>query len=154
MTTITLPPVYFTEVGSWPLLVTFVFKLRRSHSVQFSHLTIALFQHGLLDERFRLFAVDLCLVSRQRRSKEATGQQIELGTAKHLSFDQLQAIDVAFHRARAPGQRQASGDRVEITTEAFGQPLEGPERALRGLREPLLQADGTPAPQQVSKGLA
>ena len=91
---------------------------------------------------------------RRRGSQEAAGEQIELGAAKHLSFDHLQAIDVPLYWPRAPGQRQASGDCVEIATEAFGQPLEGPESALRGLRQPLLQADGTPASQQVGKGLA
>jgi hypothetical protein len=76
--------------------------------------------HGLLGERFLLFAVDLMLGQRLGKSQEAAGQQIELGAAKHLPLDQLQAIDVAFHWSCAPRQRQASSDGVEIATKTFG----------------------------------
>jgi len=136
------------------LLVIFMLECRSDHEMSFSHLTRQLVCHELLGERVCLCAMNLLCVRRRRGSQEAAGEQIELGAAKHLSFDHLQAIDVPLYWPRAPGQRQASFDCVEVATKAFGQPLEGPESALRGLREPLLQAVGTPASQQVGKGLA
>src|SRR5262247_4357598 len=38
-----------------------------------------------------------------RRTQEASAQEVELGAPKHLALEHLQAVDVAFHRALAPG---------------------------------------------------
>jgi len=58
-------------------------------------------------------------VSQPWCSQETSGEQIELGATKHLPFDHLQAIDVAFHWPGAPPQCQGSFDCFEIATETF-----------------------------------
>ena len=66
--------VYFTEFGSWPLLVILLLEFRSGHEEQCSHLTIQLAYHELLGERRRLFVVDLWVVAWLWHRQEATGQ--------------------------------------------------------------------------------
>jgi hypothetical protein len=48
------------------------------------------------------------------RQEEASGQQIEPGTAKHLALEHLQAVDVPFDGALTPGQRHRRLDSGQV----------------------------------------
>jgi hypothetical protein len=68
--------------------------------------------------------------------EEAPSQQIELGAAKHLALEQLQAIDLPFDGALTPGQRDPGLHGGIIGTSSFGKAPEGRESALGGTRQP------------------
>ena len=59
--------------------------------------------------------------------------------AKHLAFEHLQAVDLAFDRALTPRQRDGSLDGGQVRPEPFGEASEGQESALGGTRQPRLQ---------------
>jgi len=79
---------------------------------------------------------------RARYIEKATDQQIQLGAPKHLPFEHLQAMNVSFYWSRTPWQGEPNFDCDDVAAEPFGQPLERPERALCGPREPLAMALG------------
>jgi hypothetical protein len=68
------------------------------------------------------------------RQEEASGQQIEPGPAEHLALEQLQAVDLAFDRALAPGQRDGGLDGGQVCPEPSGEAPEGRQGARGGAR--------------------
>jgi hypothetical protein len=54
--------------------------------------------------------------------QHSLAQEIETGSAVHLSFDRLDPVDVAFDKARAVRQCQACGDGVQVAGQASSEP--------------------------------
>ncbi|MER7450355.1 hypothetical protein ABTW96_08705 [Nocardia beijingensis] len=46
--------------------------------------------------------------------QDALAEQVEVGATKHLAFDHLDAVDVAFDRPAVPGHGQADDDRIKM----------------------------------------
>ena len=61
---------------------------------------------------------------------EAVAEEIEACAAKHLALHHLQAIDMAFHRARTPGPCHARFDRVVVLIQPRGEAAYGLERVV------------------------
>ena len=55
-----------------------------------------------------------------RHAEEPPAQQVELGAPAHLALEHLQAVDVAFGRAMAPGQPEAGFHGLVVRAEACG----------------------------------
>jgi hypothetical protein len=70
--------------------------------------------------------------------EETSGQPIELGPAEHLALEQLQAVDVPFDGALAPGQ----GHGCHVGPEPFGKATKGREGAPGGARQPRFKVCG------------
>ncbi len=73
------------------------------------------------------------------REEEASGQQIEAGPAEHLALEQLQAVDLPFNGALAPGQRHPGPDSGIILPQSFGKAPEGREGARGGACQPRIK---------------
>jgi hypothetical protein len=73
------------------------------------------------------------------RQEETSGQQIELGPSKHLALEPLQASDVPFDRALAPGQGHGSLDGGHVGPEPFGEAPKGRESARGGTSQPRFE---------------
>jgi hypothetical protein len=76
--------------------------------------------------------------------EKTSGQQIELGPAKHLALEQLQAVDLAFDRALTPRQRHPGLHGGVIRTQSFGKAPEGRQGARGGTSQPGVEL-GRPA---------
>ena len=76
-------------------------------------------------------------------------EQIEARTAKHLALEQLQAIDVAFHRAGTPGQADTGFDDVVIVAQPFRKPLQGYQGTRRRPGQPGVQLCWLPLAHQL-----
>jgi hypothetical protein len=74
--------------------------------------------------------------------EEASGEEIELGAAEYLALEHLEAIDLAFDWALAPGQGHGGLDGGQVRPEPFGEASEGREGALGGTCQPWLQLGG------------
>jgi hypothetical protein len=74
------------------------------------------------------------------REEEASSQQIEAGTAKHLALEHLQAIDVPFDWSLTPRQRDSGLDGGHVRPEPSGEMPEGWEGALGGAHQAWFQA--------------
>ena len=85
--------------------------------------------------------------------QEASLEQIEARTAKHLALEPFQARDLPLHWAITPGQADPRFDRVVIIPESFGKPLPGSHDTLGGTREPRLQRLGLPLAHEVDEVL-
>lgn len=68
------------------------------------------------------------------RQKNASGQQIEPRSGKHLALEQLQAVDLPFDGALNPGQGHGGLDGGQVRPEPFGEASEGRQGALSGTR--------------------
>ena len=55
---------------------------------------------------------------------DAFAQQIEAGTAVHLSFDRFEPVDVAFDGPGAMGQAQPGGDRGQVVADPGGEDIQ------------------------------
>jgi len=62
--------------------------------------------------------------ARSSRVQHANSQQVEFGSPVHLTFDQLQSANVAFHRPRAPGQGECSPYRCLIALQLYREVME------------------------------
>jgi hypothetical protein len=69
-----------------------------------------------------------------RRQQEASGQQIEPSSAKHLALEHLEAVDLPFNGALALGQRHAGFHGGIILAQSFGKAPEGREGTGGGAR--------------------
>ena len=70
------------------------------------------------------------------------GQEIEACPAEHLTLQHLQAIDLAFDRALAPGQRDRCLDGSDVRPEPSGETPEGREAARGGAYQPWCKVCG------------
>ena len=68
-----------------------------------------------------------------------------------LAFEELQAGDLAFHRAMAPGQGESRGDRGQVLLQLAGEA--GHRIAVGGRRDPSLQVTAPALPDHGEKGL-
>jgi hypothetical protein len=75
------------------------------------------------------------------RQEEASGQQIEPCPAEHLTFQQLQSVDVPFNGPLTPGQRHCGLDGGIVRAEASGETSEWRETTGGGACQPRLQLD-------------
>ncbi|WP_425264795.1 hypothetical protein [Streptomyces incarnatus] len=66
-------------------------------------------------------------------------QECEAGSAEHLAFEHLDAVDVPFHDAQAPGQREPGDDRGPVTIDASGEGMKTGQVVLADCVEPLGQ---------------
>jgi len=71
-----------------------------------------------------------------RGHQDSFAQEVEVGTAIHLPFEHLDAVDVAFHRAGVPGAGQARGDGVEVVLDAGDEGVQAGQADGAGLFEP------------------
>jgi hypothetical protein len=53
--------------------------------------------------------------------EDAFAEEVAVGSAVHLSFDHLDAVDVSFDPAGVPLQGEARFDGVEVAVEAVGE---------------------------------
>jgi hypothetical protein len=86
-----------------------------------------------------------------RGEKKALLEQIQAGTAKHLTLECFQAIHMALYRAVTPGECHASFDRVIVVVQPFRKPLQGHEGTLRRPGQPGIQALGLPLAHELCK---
>src|SRR5688572_27221813 len=70
--------------------------------------------------------------------EKALTQQIQLGAAEHLALEHLEAIDVAFYRAVAPRQGDASLDGIIIFPQPFRKALKRIRQTCGGALQPWL----------------
>ena len=61
--------------------------------------------------------------------EDPAAEQVGTGASIHLAFEHLDAVDVAFDGAGAPGEAEAVGDGVLVGSQAGD---EGAERGLAG----------------------
>jgi hypothetical protein len=73
------------------------------------------------------------------RQEEASSQQIEPCSAKPLSLEHLQAIDLPFDGALTPGQGHGGLDGGQVRPEPFGEASAGREGALGRTRQPWFE---------------
>ncbi|MFE7572225.1 hypothetical protein ACFU76_35675 [Streptomyces sp. NPDC057539] len=55
-------------------------------------------------------------------------EQLKSDAAEHLALEHLDPVDMAFDRARAPGQGESGGDGVEVAVDVGGEAVDQPER--------------------------
>jgi Transposase IS116/IS110/IS902 family len=68
--------------------------------------------------------------------QDSFAQEVEVGTAIHLPFEHLDAVDVAFHRAGVPGTGQARGDGVEVVLDSADKGVQAGQADGAGQGEP------------------
>src|SRR5437899_11082804 len=68
---------------------------------------------------------DRCEVKR-RVWKDASAQEREARTAKHLALESFQAVDLSFHLAVAPGSLHSGQDRREVLLKTTAKRATGP----------------------------
>jgi hypothetical protein len=73
------------------------------------------------------------------RQKKASRQQIKPRSAKHLAFEQLQAVALAFDRALTPGPGDGGLDGGQVRPEPSGETPEGRQGALGGAGQPWIE---------------
>src|SRR5262249_46884464 len=83
--------------------------------------------------------------------QEAVSQEIEVCTAKHLPLQHFEAIDVAFDRAVAPGQREPCFDGGIVVAQPLRKTLQGRPRTGRGAGEPAIEALRLAGPHALRK---
>ena len=88
-----------------------------------------------------------------RRQEKALLEQIEFSTAKHLAFEPLQAIDLAFHRPITPRQGHPSLHRFIVFTKPCGEALKHSQRPLDRPCQPGIESSGGPLAHQLGKVL-
>ena len=71
--------------------------------------------------------------------------------AKHLPLQHFEAIDVAFDRAVAPGQREPCFDGRIVVAQPLRKTLQGRPRTGRGAGEPAIEALRLAGPHEVGK---
>src|SRR2546425_671436 len=69
---------------------------------------------------------DRCEVKR-RVWKDASAQEREARTAKHLALESFQAVDLSFHLAVAPGSLHSGQDRREVLLKTHGEARDRPD---------------------------
>src|SRR4029434_985425 len=73
------------------------------------------------------------------RQEKALLEQIKFGTAKHLAFEHLQAVNLALYRAVTPGQGDPGFDGLIVITDPLRKPLQGCEGTIRRPGQPGIQ---------------
>ena len=84
---------------------------------------------------------------------KAAAEEIEARAAKHLALQHLQAIDVPFHGARAPGQGEPRFDRGIVLVQPCGEASQGLHRTGRGALQPGIKRLGLPLADELRKRL-
>src|SRR5262245_14153235 len=79
---------------------------------------------------------------------EAAAQEIEARPARYLALEQVEAVDVAFDRARAPGECHSGFDGGIVLVELLGQSLEGLQGTLGGALQPGIERLRLPLPKR------
>ena len=82
---------------------------------------------------------------------KAALKEIEARTAKHLALQHLQAIDVPFHGACAPGQGDPRFDRGLVLVQPGGEASQGLHRTGRGTLQPGIKRLGLPLAYELRK---
>src|SRR2546423_9078890 len=67
---------------------------------------------------------------------EAAAEEIEPRAAKHLALQHFEAVDMALHGARTPGEGDARFDRRIVVAEPSGEALQSLQRTGGGALEP------------------
>ena len=75
--------------------------------------------------------------------QDSFAEQVEAGSAIHLSFEHLDPVDAAFDGSGAEGQVQSGGHRVEIGGYAVDEAVDAGQVGLLGAGEPLAEAVAT-----------
>ncbi len=84
--------------------------------------------------------------------KYALAEQVEVGAAVHLAFQELHARDVPLALGVAPRQFQRSPDRGVVGVEAAGEGAQGAGRAASGLFQPGVEAGTGLGPDESDEG--
>src|SRR2546422_4335222 len=84
---------------------------------------------------------------------EAAAEKIEARPAKHVAFHHFQAIDMALHGTRTPGQRHARFDRCIVLPEPTRKASYGLQRTRTRPLQPRLQVLGLALAHEVGKVL-
>jgi len=74
--------------------------------------------------------------------EESLAQQIQVGPAKHLSFQHFQAVDMSLNGAVAPRERHPSLDRGIVVAQPLRKTLHSSKRACRRAGQPAIEAIG------------
>jgi hypothetical protein len=81
-----------------------------------------------------------------RIEQDTLAEEIEAGSAEHLTFEHLDPVDVSFDHAGAPGQGEAGDDGVPVAVDAGGERVEAGEvvspDGIKPLRQPFALALG------------
>ena len=85
--------------------------------------------------------------------QEAAVEEIEVGPAKHLALEHLEAIDMALDRAIGPGHGHTRFDGVIVLVEPFGKALQGLQRTGGSPLQPRIEALGLALAYQGGKVL-
>jgi hypothetical protein len=75
-----------------------------------------------------------------RLPKTSPSQQDEASAPVHLTFDGLEAIDLAFRLAAAPWEFHRRHYRRAVTAESMGETNDGPDPGLSGSADPVPHA--------------
>src|SRR6266446_4983679 len=84
---------------------------------------------------------------------EAAAEEIEACPAKHLALQHFQALDMPLHRARTPGQRHPSFDRLVVLLQPCGEAAQGLQRTGSRTLEPGIELRWLPLADQGGKVL-
>jgi hypothetical protein len=83
--------------------------------------------------------------------QEAAAEEIESCPSKHLAFQHLEAIDVALHGARTPGQGHPGFDCRIVVPQPLGKALKHPQRTLRSALQPGIELRPLALADELSK---
>jgi hypothetical protein len=147
------PSAFLTKyLGSWPLLVMSERGHGASDCLPSRGSTTAPRQSGAQQLSVHANAAlrvwprysVLGLAPSLRGETTALLEQIQAGTATHLTRERFQAMKLALYRAVTPGECHASFDRVIVVTQPCRKPLPGHEGTLRRPGQPGIQVLGRP----------
>ena len=79
-----------------------------------------------------------------RGQHKAAAEEVEVRSAKHLALQHFEAIDMPLDRARIPGQRHPSFDRLVILVEPGREASYGVHSTRGGALQPGIEALGLP----------
>jgi hypothetical protein len=127
--------------GSWPLLV--MDKRRHGGSCHLHHAPSTVVWRVEPRNAVPTLASALC------GQHKAALEELEAGTATHLTLERFHTIHVALHRAVTPGECHASVDRVIIVAPPFRKPLQRYQGTFRRAGQPGVQLCWLPLAHQL-----
>jgi hypothetical protein len=80
-------------------------------------------------------------------------EQVKIGPAEHLSFDEFQAIHLSFDLPITPGRREGGTDCRVVTANALCKAFEFSKATVFGLDQPCIQVCASTFGQHRDKGL-
>jgi hypothetical protein len=126
--------------GSWPVLVMTVEELVRAVGAGSKRFCVCDPARSVITRRHCQVALNWSMSRRRSgRQEEASGQQIDSRSAKHLTLQHLQAINLPFDRALTPRQRHCCLDGGIVLVEPSGEAPKGRESTRGGARQPRLE---------------